>query len=304
MEYKDYYKSLGVDRKATQDEIKKAYRKLAMKYHPDHNPGDKKAEEKFKEINEAYQVLGDEKQRTRYEQLGDSYSRWKQTGGATPFNWEDWVARSPGGGATRVEVGDLEDLFGGGFSDFFNSIFGNMGGGASQRGQVRRSTRPARQAVQEYPVQISLQEAYRGTERLVQIDTRRVQVKIPAGAQIGTKIRMSKVAPDGSDIYLKIEVTPDKTFERKGDDIYTETTIDFYTAVLGGQTRVIALSGDVILSIPEGTQPGQVFRLAGKGMPKLRNPQEFGDLYVHIKVSMPRNLTQKQRSLFQQLRES
>jgi curved DNA-binding protein len=303
MEYKDYYKVLGVERKATQDEIKKAYRKLAMKYHPDHNPGDKKAEEKFKEINEAYQVLGDEKQRGRYEQLGDSYNRWQQTGGATPFNWEDWFARTPGGGATRVEVGDLGDLFGGGFSDFFNMIFGNTSA-AGTRGQVRRTARPARQTLQEYPIQISLQEAYQGTERVLQIDSRRVQVKIPAGSQTGTKIRMAKAAPDGSDIYLKLEVAPDNNFERKGDDLYTETTIDLYTAVLGGQVRVKTLNGDVILSIPEGTQPSQAFRLAGKGMPKLRNPKEFGDLYVHIKVSMPRKLNQKQRTLFQQLRES
>ncbi len=301
MEYKDYYKVLGVERNASQDEIKKAFRKLAMKYHPDKNPGDKKAEEKFKEINEAHEVLGDPQKRARYNQLGESYSHWQQGGSRGNFNWDDWFTSTPSGG-TRVEVGDLNDLFGGGFSDFFTRIFGGMGGfgGASTQAQTRRRTaRPQ----YEQPVTISVQEAYHGAERVLQIDGRRLTVKIPPGAHTGTKVRMAKASPDGGDIYLNVEVAPDAHYELKGTDIYTDVTIDLYTAVLGGQARVPTLSGDVVLTIPAGTQPGQTFRLASRGLPHLNDPQTHGDLFARIKVNLPRQLTPKQRELFERLRD-
>jgi len=304
MEYKDYYKILGVDRNATEEEIKKAYRRLAMKYHPDRNPGDKSAEEKFKEINEAYEVLGDPEKRKRYDALGESYFRWQQSGAPGDFNWEEWFAQGPVG--TRTVRIDLEDLFGdlGGFSDFFSAIFGGMPGTATRTtGRRARQTTPA----VEQPVQITLEEAYHGTTRLIQVDGRRLEGKIPPGARTGTKVRLAGQGPIGpngqrSDLYLVIEVLPDPRFERKDDDLYTEVTIDLYTAVLGGQVTVPTLSGDVILTIPPGTQPGQVFRLSGRGMPNLRNPQKRGDLYVKVKVEIPRNLTPQQRALFEQLR--
>jgi len=312
MEYRDYYKVLGVERNATEQDIKKAYRKLALKYHPDRNQGNKQAEEQFKEINEAYQVLSDPTKRARYDQLGESYSRYQQNGGAPGgFNWSDWVAQSQargGQGGVRVEYGDLEDLFGGGFSDFFNSIFG--GGGGAARGEPRTRTRRtgARQvpASYEQPVTISFQEAYRGTERVIQVDNRRLEVKIPPGARTGTRVRVPGGGPAGldgkpTDLYLVIDVTPDPRFEVRGDDLYTDVTVDLYTAVLGGQATVVTPGGNVLLTIPPGTQPGQTFRLAGRGMPKLRNPEVHGDLYARVKVQVPKNLTSRQRELFQEL---
>lgn len=303
MEYKDYYKVLGIERKAKQEEIKRAYRKLAMKYHPDHNPGNKQAEEKFKEINEAYQVLGDEQQRGRYDQLGESYNSWQQSGTPGNYNWDQWAAAQSAGGGRRVQVNNLEDLqdifSNGGFSDFFNMFFG---GAANNTGRPTR--RGSRAANVEQAVQITLQEAYHGAERLMQVDDRRLQVKIPSGAQTGTKVRMSQAGPGNSDLYLKIEVLADERFERKGDDLYTETNIDLYTAVLGGTSKVDTLNGSIILTIPGGTQPGQTFRLTGQGMPKLRHAGQYGDLYVRIKVSLPRTLTSQQREIFEQLRKN
>jgi curved DNA-binding protein len=308
MEYKDYYKTLGVDRSASQDEIKHAYRKLAMQYHPDRNPGDASAEEKFKEINEAQQVLGDVEKRARYDQLGASYSRWQQQGGQRQggFNWEDWMSSQQQGG-TRVEYGgDIGDIFGeGGFSDFFTQIFGGMGG---TRTQTRRAGRAAPPRTYESTVNISLQEAFTGATRAMQVDDRRIEVKIPPGAKTGTRVRMAgagPVGPDGrqGDIFLQVEVAPDARYEREGDDLITEVTTDLYTAVLGGQVTVPTPAGNVMLTIPAGTQPGQTFRLAKRGMPKLRNPQEHGDLFARVKVRIPRNLTEEQRKLFEQLRD-
>jgi len=319
MEYQDYYKTLGVERNASPEELKRAYRKLAMKYHPDRNLGDKSLEEKFKQINEAYEVLKDPQKRARYDQLGESYNNWQQTNaGRGNFNWEDWAAQqaysraASGGGAprggARVDMGDLNGFFGGdGFSDFFNMLFGGVpGAGANMRTQTRTS--PARARNYEQSVRISLMEAYHGTERTVMVDgQQRLQVKIPAGAKTGTKVRMAgAISSSGrkEDIFLLIEVDPDPAYERDGNDLYTEVTLDLYTAVLGGQTAVQTPGGQVTLTIPAGTQPGQKIRLSGRGMPNLRSPQSAGDLYARIKVAIPRHLNDKQRALFEQLRQS
>lgn len=320
MEYKDYYKILGVDRNAGDDEIKRAYRKLAKEHHPDRNPGNDQAEEKFKEINEAYQVLSDAEKRQHYDRLGRSYSRYQQTGGSPgDFNWEDWFTYGAGpqtGGNVRVEVGNIEDIFGGefaerfstgGFSDFFTSIFGGMGGmrsaGARDRAQ-QRVTRPSYQ----HNIDISLYEAYHGTTRRIELDGRRIDVTIPPGARTGTKVRVKDVlssqqgGPIG-DLYLVVQVAEDATYERKGNNLYTDVDIDLFTAVLGGEVTVRTLRGDVVLTIPPGTQPDHSFRLKGRGMPHLKDPERFGDLYVRIKVELPRKLTAQQKELFEQLAE-
>lgn len=308
MEYKDYYKVLGVERNADEQVIKRAYRKLALKFHPDRNPNNKEAEEKFKEINEAYQVLSDKEKRSRYDALGESYTRWQQTGGQPGgFNWQDWAGQQQQTGGTRVNVEDLEDLFGGGFSDFFSQIFGGAGAGTRQSSSGRRTARRSAPASYQQPVTISFQEAYQGTERAIQVDSRRLEVKIPPGAQTGTKVRVPGGGPaDASgqhgDLYLVIEVAPDARFERQGDNLYTDATVDLYTAVLGGQAAVTTPGGNVSLTIPAGTQPGQLIRLAGRGMPNLRKPQTHGDLFARIKVQIPRQLNPKQRELFEQLR--
>lgn len=275
-----------------------------MKYHPDRNPGNKEAEEKFKEINEAYEVLSDKEKRARYDQLGDSYSRWQQAGGSPGgFNWSDWTTQGQRGNYQQVNVEDLEDLFGGGFSDFFSQIFGGMG---QTQSRTRTRREPARPAAYEQPVTITLDEAFHGTQRILQLDGRRLEVKIPAGAQTGTKVRVAGAGPVGpngqkGDIYLIIEVAPDSQYERKGNDLYTDVTVDLYTAVLGGQVNVPTPAGNVLLKIREGTQPGQTYRLAGRGMPYLKDPKTFGDLYARVRVQLPKNLTSEQRSLFEQL---
>jgi curved DNA-binding protein len=308
MEYKDYYQVLGVGRQASKDEIKKAYRKLALQFHPDRNPNNKEAENKFKEVNEAYQVLSDPEKRSHYDRLGADYSRWQQTGGRGGFDWSQWATGQPGN--VRVEYsGNVDDLFGqmGGFSDFFQQIFGGMGGfePRGRRGQVRGGE-AAGQPAYEQPVTVSLEEAFHGGTRLMQLDGRRLEIKIPAGARTGTKIRMAGAGPTGrggqpSDIYLVIDVADDPRFIREGDDLTTEVEIDLYAAVLGGETRVTTLDGQVVLKIPAGTQPGQSIRLKGKGMPLLKNSKVRGDLFVKIKVHLPKNLTDKQRRLFEEL---
>jgi len=300
MDYKDYYKILGVDRKATADEIRKAYRKLAMKYHPDRNPGDKQAEERFKDFNEAYQVLSDEQKRARYDQLGSSYSDWQQRGAPGNFNWGDWTAQQ-GQGTSQVNI---NDLFGNGtFSDFFRSIFGGMGD-VSMRSSVPRSQQRMSPQYQQQ-VSISLREAFQGTTRQLQVGDRVMEVKLPAGARTGTKVRVPGAGPAGqdgrpSDIYLLIEVANDPAFEREGNDLHTQAKIDIFTAILGGESRVDTLSGKVVLTIPPGTQPDQVFRVAGRGMPQMKNLQVKGDLYVRIKVQVPRQLTSKQKKLLEE----
>jgi len=303
MEYKDYYKVLGVERKATQDEIKKTYRKLAMKYHPDQNPGNKSSEEKFKDINEAYEVLSDPKKRSHYDQLGDSYNQWQSRGGNPGnFNWNEWANQQPRGRTNPVDMGDYGDVFGG-FSDFFSAIFGGMPGGA------RTATRqPARAQVIEQKVEITLEEAYRGTQRLFQIGDKRIEVKIPAGASTGTKVRMAGAVPSSmggqkGDLHLAVEILPHSRYKVDGANLTTEVKIDLYTAVLGGLTNVSTLSGEVRLTIPAGTQAGQKIRLNGRGLPKLKEPNTFGDLLVIVKVDLPKKLNEKQRKLFEQLRD-
>lgn len=296
MDYKDYYQSLGISRNASADEIRTAYRKLAMKYHPDRNPNDKPAEEKFKEINEAYQVLSDPEKRARYDQLGSAYSQY-QRGGGVPggFNWDQWYTNSGGAGGQQV---NFDDLFGagGGFSDFFSAIFGGMGAGGRPGAGTRRA--PA----YEQNVSISLQEAYAGAIRVLEGGSRRLEVKIPAGAKTGTKVRVAGGAPGGADLYLKVVVEDDSRFERDGDDLYAPVQVDVFTALLGGEVEVRTMTGKVKLTIPAGTQPEQVIRIAGRGMPRLKNPETKGDLFVRVKIRMPRNLSGEQKKLLEQAR--
>jgi curved DNA-binding protein len=300
MDYKDYYQILGVPRSASADEIRSAYRKLALKYHPDRNPGNKQAEEKFKEMNEAYQVLSDPQKRTRYDQLGSAYSNYERSGGQPGgFDWGQWSSRGAGG-----QQVNFDDLFGGanggGFSDFFSAIFGGMGGMPNAAGGDPRGRRAPQY---EQPVTITLQEAYEGATRLLETGGRRVQVKIPAGAKTGTKVRVSGGAPDGSDLYLKVETQNDPRFEREGYDLYAPVSVDVYTALLGGEVEVPTMTGKVKLTIPAGTQPEQKIRIAGRGMPQLRNPQLKGDLIVQVKVRVPKGLSAEQQSLIQKARE-
>jgi DnaJ-class molecular chaperone len=296
MDYKDYYKILGVERNASEEDIRKAYRKLAMQYHPDRNPNDKQAEERFKEINEAYQVLSDSQKRSHYDRLGSDYSSWQRRGAPGDFNWDQYGG-FPGG--VRVEYSDLDDLFGGagGFSDFFRTIFGR---GAEGAGTGTRSR--SRQQPQGYQqeLEITLEEAYQGTTRVLQMDGKQKQVRIPAGVRTGSKVRVAGAGPNGLDLYLIIGVKEDPRFERRGNDLHTTATVNVFTAVLGGEAEVETLNGKIKLNVPEGTQPEQVFRLAGRGMPSVKNANEKGDLYVRLKVQIPKYLSPKQRELLEE----
>jgi curved DNA-binding protein len=314
MEYKDYYQTLGVSRDADEKEIKRAYRRLARQWHPDVNPGNDEAEERFKDINEAYEVLADPEKRRKYDQLGADWRRWQQASGRPGgFDWSRWTT-DPGEGGQRVHVRystpeDIEDLFGGGspFSDFFSQIFGGMGGGATPGGYDYR-VRPQRGQDFEQEVEVSLREAYQGTTRTLQKDGRHLEVKIPAGSRTGTRIRMAGEGGPGDgggetgDLYLRVKVAPDPQFERRDGDLYVTVPVDLYTAILGGQVRVPTLSGPVMLSIPAGTQNGRVFRLRGKGMPSLRQEDLYGDLYAKVDIQVPTQLTSRQRELFEELR--
>jgi len=296
MNYRDYYEILGVSRDASDDEIKRAYRKLALKYHPDRNPDDKKAEEKFKELNEANQVLSDPEKRAHFDRLGSAYSQWEQGGAQGGFNWSDWGAADPSN--VRVEYsGDM-----GGFSDFFQQIFGGGGFGRSAQSGARQM----RPQAYEQAVTISLEEAYRGSARQMNVNGKKLEVKIPAGARSGTKVRMRGAGPSSpngqaSDIYLVIDVAADPRFSRKGDNLHSEFDIDLYTSVLGGEVSLPTMNGDLKLTIPAGTQPGQSFRLSGKGMPLLKDPKKFGDLYAKAKVRIPKTLSDQEKDLFSQL---
>ncbi len=315
MEYKDYYKLLGVSKDADDKAIKRAYRQLARQYHPDMNAGDKKSEEKFKEINEAYEVLGDADNRSKYDRLGHNYHSYQQMGG-TPgdFDFSQWFGGAGRGGThgrVNIDLGDLFGGTGGGFSDFFTTIFGGAaarGASGSSRQQDDLFGRVRGQNTSldvEQTVDISLEEACKGTTRKFSQEGSQFTAKIPAGAKTGTKIRLSgkgNIGPYGKgDLYVIVNVLPHALFERAGNNLRVDVVIDDVTAVLGGKVQVPTLDNNVQLTIPASTQGGQLFRLKGKGMPYLRDQTKLGDLLARVKIRVPENLTDAQRSLYQQL---
>lgn len=286
---KNYYETLGVSKTASDKEIKQAFRKLAKKYHPDANPNDPSAEGKFKEINEAYEVLSDTEKRAQYDQFGSAY---QQFGGS----------RNGGGYYTNVNTQDTP------FGDILESLFSNFGRserGRSQQEQPFDFRADGRDLEQK--VTISLQEAYTGTTRLVSKGSRKVKVTIPPGATTGTRVRLGGEGEAGSyggrsgDLYLIVEVEPDSRFERDGDNLSVDVRLDMFTALLGGDIEVPTLDRPVRLKIKPGTQSGRKFRIAGKGMPVLRKESEFGDLYARILITVPENLTDEQRQLVEKL---
>lgn len=311
MDYKDYYQILGISRDAKQDEIKKAYRKLARKYHPDVNQGDTSAEARFKDINEAYEVLGDPDKRTKYDQFGSQWEQYSRMGGRPEdFNWSQWA--SPGGRTYTQNISqeDLARMFGGsggmgGFSDFFETLFGGMGGRSGFGGPTGfQQNVQARSRDMEHTVEITLEEAFHGTTRRLQYeDGRSIEAKIPRGVKTGSKIRLSGQGGSGGDLYLKVKVLTDNRFERDGDDLKTAVPVDLYTLLLGGTAEVPSIDKTVKLTIPAGTANGKQFRLRGLGMPKLRHADKRGDLYATVEVLLPQNLTEREQELFSDLRD-
>jgi curved DNA-binding protein len=322
MDFKDYYSTLGVAKTATDKEIKQAFRKLARKHHPDVNPGDKSAESRFKDINEAYEVLGDPEKRKKYDELGANWRMYEQAGaggaGPQPGSWhvDFGGGGAPGGFRTMTEE-EMRDMFGGEsspFSDFFQTFFG---GGPSTsrtdaRGGRRRVARKGRDVEHELPLE--LEDAYRGTTQRLSIklngQARNVDVRIPSGVTDGSRVRVagegemgSEGAPAG-DLYLRIRLAPHPRFERKGRDLYTKVQVPVTTAVLGGEADVPTLTGKPLrLRIPPTTQNAQVFRLKGHGMPAVGKPDETGDLYATVDVELPRSLTPEQRTHYEALRK-
>ncbi|MDB5282199.1 MAG: hypothetical protein JWO06_1274 [Bacteroidota bacterium] len=299
MEYKDYYAVLGVDKKATAEEIKKVYRKLALKYHPDKNPNNKEAEEKFKQISEANEVLSDPEKRKKYDTLGENWQQYEQAGQqpGNPFGQR---------GQSYTYEGD-EDLFGSGFSDFFEQFFG---GATGKKGQGRTRSRDFKGGDYQTEMEISLEEAYNGTSRIIQLENEKLRLTTKPGAYDGQLLRIKGKGAKGSskehhgDLYVRVRILPDAVFTRKGDDLYIIHTIDLYTAVLGGEAIVNTISGQVKAKIAAGTQNAKTIRIKGKGMPVYEKPETFGDLYVQLQIHIPEKLSEKQKALFEQLKNT
>lgn len=275
---------------------------MARQYHPDVNPGDAQAEAKFKEINEAHEVLGDPDKRSKYDRLGADWQKWDRAGRTSEFDWSNWAG---GSGGRQV---NFEEVFGssGDFSDFFRTIFSQGGPAAGGRGGFQQRSQAGQDV--EHSITISLHEAYHGTVRRLSKDGRQLEVKIPAGAKTDTRVRMRGEGQAGfgggsrGDLYLNVTVSDSPPFERLDDDLQVTVATDLYTAILGGEVRVPTLSGDLKLKIPAGSQNGQSFRLRNKGMPKLRQANQFGDLYARLEVQLPKTITDEQRDLFEKLR--
>ena len=295
MDYIDYYKILGIDKKATQDEIKKAYRVLAVKLHPDKNPNNKAAEEQFKKINEANTVLSNPEKRKKYDEFGENWQQSEQAanqGGGNPF----------GGASGQQYYGGNESYEGqSDFSDIFEQFFSGKTRGTGK-------TQSRKGGDYETEMEISLEEAYNGTSRIIEVDNEKLRITTKQGAYTDQLLRIKSKGAKGSgeanrgDLFVRIRVKPSPTFVRKGDDLYHTQIIDLYTAVLGGEIVANTLSGQVKLKIMEGTQNGKTVRLKGKGMPVYDKLDVFGDFYIQLQVKIPETLSKEQKSLFEQLK--
>jgi curved DNA-binding protein len=300
MEYKDYYKTLGVDKSATAADIKKAYRKLAVKYHPDKNPGDKAAEEKFKEISEAYDVLGDPEKKKKYDELGDSWRTYQSAGRQEDdFDWSQWASRDDRRGYSYSGSGDADFS-----SDFFDSIFGDrFGDSGRQRGRSFKGS--------DYraEISISLEEAFHGTPREFEVNGKKVRIRLKPGTRDEQVIRLKGYGAPGAnggapgDLLITVHVEPHPLFERRENDLYTDLPVELYTAILGGHTNVATLKGPVKVKIPKLTQNGKTIRLKGQGMPVYSKPDQQGDLYAKVSVVLPEKLSAKEEELFKKLAE-
>ena len=327
VDFKDYYKTLGVKKDADEKEIRKAFRKLARQYHPDVNPNNKEAEEKFKEINEANEVLSDPEKRKTYDETSAYYQQYGHMPGAGSYGgptgaggysgYSDFGGFNNAGGNYQyrnVNEEDLRDIFGqqSSFSDFFETLFGQAGAGAGGRTQTagRRQTGQQTKGQDiESPIDVTLAEAYKGATRVLELTeadgtTRRLEVKIPAGVNEGSRIRIAGQGLQGTagrgDLYLVVQMTPDTQFTREGTDIHTTVDVPLAVALLGGEVKVSTPDGRrLLLRIPAETPNSKAFRLRGQGMPYIGQPDKRGDLYAEVNVVLPQHLTDEQRRLFE-----
>lgn len=316
MDYKDYYKVLGVSKTASQDEIKKAFRKLAMKYHPDKNSGDKTSEAKFKEVNEAHEVIGDPEKRRKYDELGSNWNAYQQGGqtGGGGFDWGKYQQQYGGqGGQTySTNFGDFGSAFGGGgggFSDFFEAFFGGAGSGftgGKQRGGKRQQLK-GEDMQAELPIR--LEDAYNGAETIFEVGGQKIKLKIKKGAYDGQTLKLAgkgypghNNGPNG-DLLLTLKLQKHPLYNRIDDDLYMDLPLDIFTAVLGGKLDVTTLKGKIKITIPPETSNGKTLRLGGLGMPKYGKDSQHGDLFVKIDLQTPKGLTPEEKKLFEQLRD-
>jgi DnaJ-class molecular chaperone len=304
MEFRDYYKTLGVTKTASAKEIKQAFRKLARQYHPDVNPGNKGAEAKFKELNEAYEVLGDADTRKKYDELGANWRMYEQAGAGQPGGgWQGRprAAGQPGSGFRTMTPEEMESIFGNAnpFSDFFNTFFGGgFTGSATPRASRGRDV--------EHEIELTLEDAYHGTTRRLAMQhddqTRTVDVRIPAGVTDGSRVRVAGEGEagtgggSGGDLFLRVRLAAHPVFERKARDLYVKVPVPVPTAVLGGEVEVQTMSGKPTrLRIPPLTRNGQLFRLKGFGMPATGKAGEQGDLYARVEAELPARLSDEER---------
>ncbi len=299
MDYKDYYSVLGISKTATKAEIKKAYRNLAKKYHPDKTNGNSVLEEKFKEISEAYEVLSHDENRKKYDELGANWKNQQQAGGSGGFDYSQYYANTGGQGGHQSFEGDPEM-----FSEFFNNIFG---GGYSRSGGRRQTARKGQNYMAE--MDMTLEEAYHGGTRILNVNGKKLRIKTKPGTKDSQKIKLSDKGSPGlnggspGDLYITISIHPNPDFKRKGDNLYADLPLDLYTSVLGGKVEIPTLNGNVHMTIPKGTQGGKILRLKGKGMPVYGSTSNFGDLYVKTSILVPTNLTDEEEKLFVKLKD-
>ena len=311
MAFLDYYNVLGLDKSASQDDIKKAYRKLARKYHPDLNPNDESAKKKFQEINEANEVLTDPEKRKKYDQYGENWKHGEEYEKAQQEYARSRGSRSSGSaGQNPFEGFDFNNYNGnydtGEYSDFFEDLFGSrFGGGRSsgKRGSYRGQD-------YETQVELTLLQASQTHKQTFTVNGKNIRITIPAGVEDGQKIRLKGQGADGvnggpkGDLYITFSIKPDPRFNRRGNDLYTHIDIDLATAILGGETIVDTLTGKINVKIKPETQNGSKIRLKGKGFPIYKKDGEFGDLYAEIQVKLPTNLTEDQKKIVEQLADS
>ncbi len=315
MEFKDYYKILEVDKKANAEQIKKSFRKLAQKYHPDKNPNDKTAESKFKDINEAYEVLGDPEKRKKYDNLGSSYNNFRQTGGrSADFNWQDWFDKSqqfrtggsPGGFGASSSQGrrsSINDFFSNNdsSSDFFEKIFGFASG-------KKRATKQSQTGEDiTAKVELTIEEAYKGCVKPFLVNGKKIEVKLKPGIDNEQILKITGKGKPGTNggangnLIINVSIKPHKRLERKGNDLYTTIDVDLYKAILGGIAKITTFAGTISLNIPPESQQGKTLFLKGLGMPLYTDATKKGDLYITLNVQVPQNLSAREKELFTEL---
>ncbi|HEX4373836.1 MAG TPA: J domain-containing protein [Puia sp.] len=293
MEFIDYYKILGLDKKASEEDIKKAYRKLARKHHPDLNPNDKEANKKFQQINEANEVLSDPEKRKKYDQYGKDWQHADQFEQA-----KQQRSQQPRGDSGYNFSGDFNDSD---FSDFFSAMFGQQ----AETGKSRRTTFRGNDYNAE--LHLNLKDVYKTQKQTITVDGKNIRITIPAGVEDGQKIKLANYGSPGNnggpngDLYITFMIKEDSRYQRKGNDIYVNEDIDLYTALLGGEKIVETLSGSIKITVKPETQNGSRIRLKGKGFPVYKKDGEFGDLYIKWNIKLPTNLSQEQKELFKKL---